>query len=360
MSEPQPPPPCGIGGIAGRAEVLPSLRLERKSCALNHTKRQLGVSEEGTICPSPFVGEALHPPPSLAFTSSFLLDLCSDCMGRLVSILGSALSSQRTTGRRVSPSQPNCPGPSCSGVGPLDHYQGLIDSAYLVGSGAPDPRTQSRTRINLPRIPHRMPQDRSPESLLRENTFYLQFNNGHRVQPVQHRYYQRKTYLCYQLERCSDQEPLKGCLQNKKGKHAEILFIDEMRSLKLGQERITCYLTWSPCPNCAQELVAFKRDHPCLVLRIYASRLYFHWRRKYQEGLCSMWRSGIQVDVMDLPQFTDCWINFVNPQVPFRPWKELEKNSRCIQRRLGRIKESWGLQDLMNDLENLQLGPPLS
>nr|XP_048310715.1 DNA dC->dU-editing enzyme APOBEC3-like isoform X4 [Myodes glareolus] len=201
---------------------------------------------------------------------------------------------------------------------------------------------------------------RSPESLLRENTFYLQFNNGHRVQPVQHRYYQRKTYLCYQLERCSDQEPLKGCLQNKKGKHAEILFIDEMRSLKLGQERITCYLTWSPCPNCAQELVAFKRDHPCLVLRIYASRLYFHWRRKYQEGLCSMWRSGIQVDVMDLPQFTDCWINFVNPQVPFRPWKELEKNSRCIQRRLGRIKESWGLQDLMNDLENLQLGPPLS
>lgn len=72
--------------------------------------------------------------------------------------------------------------------------------------------------------------------------------------------------------------------------------------MKLGQERITCYLTWSPCPNCAQELVAFKRDHPGLVLRIYASRLYFHWRRKYQEGLCSMWRSGIQVDVMDLPR----------------------------------------------------------
>lgn len=56
---------------------------------------------------------------------------------------------------------------------------------------------------------------RSPESLLRKETFYLQFNNRHRVQPVQHRYYQRKTYLCYQLEQCSDQEPLKGCLQNK-------------------------------------------------------------------------------------------------------------------------------------------------
>lgn len=149
--------------------MLPSLRLERKSCALNDTKRQLGVSEEGAICPSPFVGEALHPPPFLAFTSSFLLDLCSDSMGKLVSILASALPSQRTTGRRVSPSQPNCPGPSCSGVGPLDHYQGLIDRAYLVGSGTPDPRTQSRTRISLPRIPHRMPQDRYVRDLKTEN-----------------------------------------------------------------------------------------------------------------------------------------------------------------------------------------------
>ncbi|CAH6791191.1 Apobec3 [Phodopus roborovskii] len=200
---------------------------------------------------------------------------------------------------------------------------------------------------------------RSPVSLLREDIFYLQYNNRHRVEPVQHRYYQRKTYLCYQLEQHNDQQPLKGCLQNKKGKHAEILFIDEMRSLELGQMRITCYLTWSPCPNCAQELAAFKMDHPDLVLHIYTSRLYFHWRRQYQEGLCSLWRSGIQVDIMDLPQFTDCWINFVNSQSPFWPWNNLEKNSWCIQRRLQRIK-SRGLQDLTNDLGNLQLGPPLS
>lgn len=91
-------------------------------------------------------------------------------MGRPVSILGSALPSQRTTGRRVSPSQPNCSGPSCSGVGPVDHYQGLIDRASLVGSGAPDPRIQSRSRTNLPRIPHRMPQDRYVGGLKTENT----------------------------------------------------------------------------------------------------------------------------------------------------------------------------------------------
>ncbi|KAL1767350.1 DNA dC [Sigmodon hispidus] len=168
---------------------------------------------------------------------------------------------------------------------------------------------------------------------------------------------QRITYLCYKLEPYGDQNHLKGCLQNKKGKHAEILFIDEMRSLELSQERITCYLTWSPCPDCAQKLAAFKTDHPDLDLRVYVSRLYFHWWRKYQEGLCSLWRSGIRVAVMDLPQFTDCWRNFVSPQKPFRPWKKLEKNSRCLQRRLRRIQESWGLQDLINDFGNLQLGP---
>lgn len=40
-----------------------------------------------------------------------------------------------------------------------------------------------------------------------------------------------------------------------------------------------------------------------------------------------------------ISEFTDCWTDFVNPQRPFQPWNQLEKNSRCIQRRLRRIKE---------------------
>lgn len=52
-------------------------------------------------------------------------------------------------------------------------------------------------------------------SLLREEEFYLQFNNSHRVQPGQHPYYRRKSYLCYQLEWSNGQEPLKGYLLSK-------------------------------------------------------------------------------------------------------------------------------------------------
>ncbi|XP_051015959.1 DNA dC-_dU-editing enzyme APOBEC-3-like [Acomys russatus] len=191
--------------------------------------------------------------------------------------------------------------------------------------------------------------------LLTEEVFYVQFGNSQKVKPVQHRYCRRKTYLCYWLEGPSGPRVLSGYLQNKKGKHAEILFIDELRAMELHQVRITCYITWSPCPECAQELAVFKRDRPDVVLRLYTSRLYFHWMRQYQKGLCSLWRSGIQLEVMDLPQFSDCWTNFVNSQNPFRPWDGLRKNSARIQRRLRRIKESWGLQGLTNDFENLQL-----
>lgn len=52
-------------------------------------------------------------------------------------------------------------------------------------------------------------------NLLREDVFYLQFNNSHRFKPVQNRYYRRKSYLCYQLERANGQEPLKGYLLYK-------------------------------------------------------------------------------------------------------------------------------------------------
>uniref|UniRef100_A0A8C6RKS4 single-stranded DNA cytosine deaminase n=1 Tax=Nannospalax galili TaxID=1026970 RepID=A0A8C6RKS4_NANGA len=191
---------------------------------------------------------------------------------------------------------------------------------------------------------------------LSENIFRFQFNNQQRIKKP-HR--SRRTYLCYQLQWFDGREPLRGYLQNKVAKHAEILLIDMMRSMELGQVQITCYITWSPCPTCAQELAAFKQDHPDLVLRIYASRLYFHWKRKFQKGLYNLWRAGVHVDVMGLSEFTDCWTNFVNQQKPFKAWDRLEGNSRSIGRRLSRIRESWGLQDVINSFGNLQLTPPL-
>ncbi|XP_034491664.2 DNA dC-_dU-editing enzyme APOBEC3-like [Marmota flaviventris] len=175
--------------------------------------------------------------------------------------------------------------------------------------------------------------------LLKKETFHQQFNNQHRAPRP---YCRRKTYLCYQLQ-------LKGSpcdqdyFQNKKDRHAEIRFIKKIRSLDLDRSQnyeVTCYLTWSPCPNCAQELVELTRSHPHVRLRLFTSRLYFHWLWRFQEGLRLLWRSGVQIWVMSLREFTHCWVKFVNHGgCPFEPelWDRLEQHSQSIQNRLNRI-----------------------
>uniref|UniRef100_A0A8D2INY6 single-stranded DNA cytosine deaminase n=1 Tax=Urocitellus parryii TaxID=9999 RepID=A0A8D2INY6_UROPR len=172
-----------------------------------------------------------------------------------------------------------------------------------------------------------------------------------------------------------------GTLQDQeKGHHAEIRFIKKIRSLDLDQSQnyeVTCYLTWSPCPDCAQELVALTRSHPHVRLRLFTSRLYFHWFWSFQEGLRLLWRSGVQIRVMSLREFTHCWVKFVNHGgCPFEPelWDGLEHRSQSIQNRLNRIlglppvtatcatscphpccSAVLSLQDLTANFRNLQL-----
>ncbi|XP_062971692.1 DNA dC-_dU-editing enzyme APOBEC-3B-like [Cynocephalus volans] len=176
---------------------------------------------------------------------------------------------------------------------------------------------------------------------LKEDVFSKQFNNQHRVKKP---YFRRKTYLCYQLKLLSGPTLDKGCFQNEKRRHAEIRFIDKIQSMRLDPAQsyeITCYLTWSPCPSCARELVEFinhhHHDHPRCRLRIFTSRLYCHWRRKHQEGLQLLCKSNVPVDVMKLPEFTDCWRNFVDEERPFEEWENLEQYSNSISQRLERI-----------------------
>nr|ABO82577.1 APOBEC3CH [Felis catus] len=189
---------------------------------------------------------------------------------------------------------------------------------------------------------------------LQEVIFCRQFGNQHRVPKP---YYRRKTYLCYQLKLPEGTLIHKDCLRNKKKRHAEMCFIDKIKALTRDTSQrfeIICYITWSPCPFCAEELVAFVKDNPHLSLRIFASRLYVHWRWKYQQGLRHLHASGIPVAVMSLPEFEDCWRNFVDHQDrSFQPWPNLDQYSKSIKRRLGKILTP--LNDLRNDFRNLKL-----
>ena len=87
----------------------------------------------------------------------------------------------------------------------------------------------------------------------------------------------------------------------QKQRHAEIRFIDKIDSLDLNPSqsyKIICYITWSPCPNCANELVNFITRNNHLKLEIFASRLYFHWIKSFKMGLQDLQNAGISVAVM--------------------------------------------------------------
>ncbi|XP_072602352.1 DNA dC-_dU-editing enzyme APOBEC-3G-like isoform X1 [Vulpes vulpes] len=172
---------------------------------------------------------------------------------------------------------------------------------------------------------------------LQEETFYQQFSNQRVPKPP----YQRRTYLCYQLKPHEGSVIAKVCLQNQEKRHAEICFIDDIKSRQLDPSQrfeITCYVTWSPCPTCAKKLVTFVKDHPHISLRLFASRLYFHWRQKHKQGLRRLQESGIPLAVMSYLEFKDCWEMFVDHKGrPFQPWYKLKQYSESIGRRLQRI-----------------------
>ncbi|KAM9673507.1 DNA dC-_dU-editing enzyme APOBEC-3-like isoform 1-T1 [Trichechus inunguis] len=192
---------------------------------------------------------------------------------------------------------------------------------------------------------------RNTTDLLTEEIFYSQFYNREKKSSIP-----RKTYLCYQL---NEPQPVKRCLHYKKGYHAVTRFIDGIVSMNLDPARsydITCYFTWSPCNRYARKLVSFIEDYPNLRLKVYTSRLYFHWCWMNMQGLQHLQNSRVTVAVMTFRDFEYCWKNFVDNQgKPFEPWEKLDLYSQSTERRLRRILKPLTPDVLNEDFGNLHL-----
>uniref|UniRef100_A0A8D0ZI99 single-stranded DNA cytosine deaminase n=1 Tax=Sus scrofa TaxID=9823 RepID=A0A8D0ZI99_PIG len=201
------------------------------------------------------------------------------------------------------------------------------------------------------------PRIRNPEEWFHElspRTFSFHFRN------LRFASGRNRSYICCQVEgkNCFFQ----GIFQNQKKRHAEIRFIDKINSLNLDQNqcyRIICYVTWSPCHNCAKELVDFISNRHHLSLQLFASRLYFHWVRCYQRGLQRLQANRVSVAVMKGPEFKDCWEKFVDHQgESFPSWEKLEQYSESISRRLSRILRFANQNNLEDSFRDLRLGSP--
>lgn len=62
------------------------------------------------------------------------------------------------------------------------------------------------------------------------------------------------------------------------------------------QYRVTCYISWSPCHDCAVNLPEFLRENSHVRLHIVASRIYT--KDEYEPGLRALQEAGAQVSIM--------------------------------------------------------------
>ncbi|XP_023603388.1 DNA dC-_dU-editing enzyme APOBEC-3G-like [Myotis lucifugus] len=137
----------------------------------------------------------------------------------------------------------------------------------------------------------------------------------------------RRTYLCYQVEvwegdAWAPVEELYGFLCNQGLRHAELCFLDRVPfwNLEEGRQyRLTCYISWSPCPDCAQRLVEFLGNNNHMRLRIFAARIYT-FVSGHEDGLRQLWDAGAQLTIMTRNDLQHCWDTFVDNQGdPFEP-----------------------------------------
>uniref|UniRef100_A0A2K6U030 DNA dC->dU-editing enzyme APOBEC-3G n=1 Tax=Saimiri boliviensis boliviensis TaxID=39432 RepID=A0A2K6U030_SAIBB len=186
-----------------------------------------------------------------------------------------------------------------------------------------------------------------PRLLMGPHTFTENFTNNPGV------FGRHQTYLCYEVKRQGPDgtrdlmTEQRDCLRNQAknlsgsdGRHAERCFLDRVPSWQLDLTqtyRVTCFISWSPCFNCAREVAEFLQKNPHVNLHIFAARIY-DCRPGYEEGLQMLQNAGAQVSIMTSEEFRYCWDTFVDHQGhPFQPWEGLDEHSQALSGRLQAI-----------------------
>ncbi|KAM8976639.1 C-_U-editing enzyme APOBEC-2 [Pelodytes ibericus] len=180
------------------------------------------------------------------------------------------------------------------------------------------------------------------------SSFMFQFKN------VEYSSGRNKTLLCYTVER-GEGQVFKGCLEDEHASsHAEEAFFSTVlpQFLTSGPVTVTCYVSSSPCVNCAASIARCLRQSKGLQLRLVVARL-FQWEESEIRGALRGLRSaGCQVRMMRGADYAYVWKNFIEPDFnldeegkfeeksesgEFIPWEDLEENALYYEEKLAEI-----------------------
>ncbi|KAM5332776.1 DNA dC-_dU-editing enzyme APOBEC-3F-like isoform 5-T5 [Glossophaga mutica] len=157
------------------------------------------------------------------------------------------------------------------------------------------------------------------------------------------------TYICFQVEERKNSSPktyYKGVFRNQQGYpeeplHAEQCFLSWFDDKCLSPPvdyNVTWYMSWSPCLECAEEVVSFLEEHENVSLTISISRLYNCDDEDEQHGLQLLHEAGAQVAMMSPEDFKYCWDTFVdNLGWSFWYWKGIRRNYYALDEKLREI-----------------------
>lgn len=87
--------------------------------------------------------------------------------------------------------------------------------------------------------------------------------------------------------------------QGGRGQHAELFLLEHIHSRNLDQKlsyKVTCFLSWTPCEKCAEEIIRFLAKNRHVSLSILASRIYT--MGPYVKGLRRLYDAGVHISIM--------------------------------------------------------------
>nr|AKL90513.1 APOBEC-1 [Protopterus annectens] len=169
-------------------------------------------------------------------------------------------------------------------------------------------------------------------------------------------YYSPRTCIGYVIQYDEDNVIFQNWICNKRTTHAELQCIYEIKQNSLIKRFTPCtlkwYMSWTPCSECANEIIRFLNKFCQVKLEICAARIYFHKKKDNRRALRNLVKAGVKLTTMRWKDYKSMWRRFGTGE-EIKKYEFFEKSSdhKSVNWRWT-LKKILKEKDRDSDLEN--------